>query len=85
MKKYQRITEDEFDTYYVGTADEVRNLYRHMEKNPNHNYWPLFAGTPKLNPDKIYALCIDELCGNFYVVTADVMLQYIMCGEATEN
>ena len=90
-KKYVRIYTNEHSedidllSYYVGNAEDIENLYRHMTKNKNCLYFPLFSEKPAFNYYNNYAICVDETRGSFYVINASTMLELIIHGEVGEE
>jgi len=64
---------------YVGEAEEIKPLYKSMEKGFNSdktNYSPMYCNSPKFNPYKMYGLMVDEN-GFFFILSEHVALQMI--------
>ena len=71
--------------YYIGTAREIRSLYRNMELKTI--YIPLFAEEIKLNPERIYGIKLitdpdDALeTYNTYAIIGETDVCYLLMGE----
>ena len=95
MKKYKIDNEHDNGIYYIGTADEIKSLYRSIQraayktndlKNPEYktDLFPRFSGYPKVKPDKVYGLKIDA-DNYFTIVNSDVMLAILIENRVVEE
>jgi hypothetical protein len=70
-------------TYYVGTADEVKALYKSITRAcraGNTELKRYHLDDAKFNPYKMYGLCIDS--DNWVTIVAgDTILRMIVCGD----
>ena len=81
MKRY--VIPDDGITLIAGTADELKPVYRSMEKAYVRSrtwLYPLYTSSPKFNPDRSYAICINA-DNTFCVVSASVALNLIELAE----
>ncbi len=63
----------------IGTAAEVKAVYRSMEKAYVRSrtwLYPLFVDSPKFNPDRSYGICVNA-DNTFNVVSASVALNLV--------
>ena len=95
MKKYKIDSEYDSGIYYIGTAREIKSLYRSIQraayktndlKNPEYktDLFPRFLGHPKFNPYKMYGLKIDA-DNYFTIVNSDVMLAILVENRVVEE
>lgn len=64
---------------FVGEAEEIKPLYRSMERafdSNKSNYCPMSYNTPRFNPYKMYGLMVNEN-GFFFILSEHVALQII--------
>lgn len=91
MKEFISIIPENICTYYVGTTEEVKSLYKSINracKNGNTNIFPLFTDSPKFSNSKtMYALSITETINGskMQIINSDIMLNILMSGEVEER
>lgn len=69
----------DYTNMFVGEAEEIKPLYRSMEKAfeaDKSSFRPMYCNSPKFDPKKIYGLFVDEN-GLFYIVSEHVALSII--------
>ena len=67
---------------YVGEPEEIKPLYRSMERAFNSDksdFCPMYCDIPRFNPMKLYGLVVDEN-NFFYVISEHVALHLILDG-----
>lgn len=64
--------------YIIGTARQIRSLYRNLELKTV--LVPLFVDEPTLNPHRIYGISIDRENG-FYTVIGETAVAHLLMGE----
>ena len=71
-----------FDGVYlaVGTAREVRSLYRKMVVRSVYEseYQPIFVDAPILYEDRMYAVSLDTVEKQFTVIGEHALVRYMM-------
>lgn len=81
MKK----VETNIETLFVGTAREIMSLYRNLRNR--EIAIPVFSSTPRLNPEKLYGLVLEELdpllevsheVPKMTIVTSDVIVSILL-------
>jgi hypothetical protein len=80
MKKFELRDEDNTYTLYIGSAQEIKALYRAMRKAWDRHVSRLcypFYDFPKFNYDRHYGLFIEDGPMNFQVVSNDTALSMI--------
>ena len=66
---------------YVGTAREIRSLYKNLEKKTS--FIPLFVDEPKFNANRMYGIAVDK--GNkYYNVVSETDVVYWLIGEVED-
>lgn len=89
MKKYNNVmdinTENEF-TLYVGTADEIKSLYKALYKKSK--YYPYYSynkdNFPKFNSYKIYGLDINNK-REYSIVSQELTIEYLIDNNICVN
>lgn len=79
-------TESEF-TLYVGTADEIKSLYKALYRNEKNKYCPLYSYTdfPKFNQYKMYGLDVNEKTGFYTVINQEITIEYLIDNKICVN
>ena len=75
QRKMKRIVGVENDIIYVGTAREIRSLYKNLVKRKIA--YPIFTDFPVFNPYKMYGLEIGEN-GDMMVINSDTILTLLL-------
>ena len=81
MKRYEMNINTEYEfTLFVGTADEIKSLYKALYRNEKNKYCPLYSYTdfPKFNPYKIYGLDIYKKTGLYSIVSQRITIEYLL-------
>ena len=71
----KRFTFDEYGDLYIGSAREIRSLYRNLAMKTNA--FPRFVGMPILYKDRMYGLHIEE-SGEYKVLNASTCLKVLV-------
>lgn len=80
MKKFLLKDEENYYTLYVGSAQEVKAVYRSMRKAWSRNatnFYNLHIDFPKFNYEKCYGLFINDKGMTFHVISGDTALRII--------
>lgn len=72
MKKF---TVEDYGELYIGTAREIRSLYKKLSEKTT--MYPVFVDAPILKDDRMYGIHVDEE-GQYTVVNASTCLA-ILC------
>ena len=65
-------------TYIIGTARQIRSLYRSLYEKTD--WIPLFAGAPLFNGARMYALKMDHEIRAYYVI-GETDVVYLLMGK----
>lgn len=80
MKQYLLSDEENYYTLYVGSAQEVKAMYRSMYKawiKGTSNFSNAFCDFPKFNYSRCYGLFINDTEMTFHVISSDTALRMI--------
>lgn len=74
MKRF----ENENEYLVVGTAKEIRRLYKRMKNSRDFHLVSIFQDIPKLNNLKMYGILVDKHVGCFQVINNDMIVRYLV-------
>ena len=80
MKQYLLSDEENYYTLYVGSAQEVKAMYRSMYKawiKGTSSLSNAFCDFPKFNYSRCYGLFINDAEMTFHVISSDTALRMI--------
>lgn len=86
MKKFEFVNEEEASVFYIGTAPEIKTLYKSLVrawKKWQTDLFPLFEDFPQFNPFRLYGLKIVEESefepvGSFHIVGEGVLARILL-------
>jgi hypothetical protein len=77
MKKFHYVDENENFCLYVGTAEDIKGLYRSLYKK-SCDFYPTFLTFPKFNYERFYGLLLDLDAMTYEICSSDTALRLII-------
>lgn len=78
MKRIEYDFENEYGYLVVGTAREIRSLYKRMINSCNIHLISAYLGMPKFNNFKMYGILVNKWDGCFQVINSDMIVRYLV-------
>lgn len=78
MRRFDFENENENGYIVIGTAREIRSLYKRMRNSWEIQLVSTFQNTPKFNNFKMYGILVDKQEGCYQVINNDMIVRYLV-------